>query len=178
MTKNLNLAGGTTITPADSNVTSNYTLPMSSTTGFSDDNTGYVYNSGSTSCSTSSPCYSYYSFVAASAGTGGTSVSSGNVSSDICPKGWRLPTDTEFNELKTLYTTGVTLNTTPWSGVYTGHYNSGSSNYLGQYAYYWSSTIYSSTLAYNIMYSSSSSTVDHYFKKNGFPVRCVYAATM
>ena len=105
MTTNLNLAGGTTLNASDSNVPSDnyYTLPASSTSGFSSDTTAYVYNSGNTtSTCTGSGCYSYYSWLAATAGgkdSSGNAVSTNgyNAAYSICPKGWRLPTSTTSN---------------------------------------------------------------------------------
>ncbi|MBQ3445156.1 hypothetical protein IJG29_00240 [Candidatus Saccharibacteria bacterium] len=100
MTKNLNLTGGTTITPADSDVAENYTLPTSSTTGFDNDGAeyAYVYNSGNNDDSfcnetNKQPCYSYYSYNAATA-MSGTSINANNTDApySICPAGWRLPT--------------------------------------------------------------------------------------
>jgi len=105
MTTNLNLAGGTTLNASDSNVPSDnyYTLPASSTSGFSSDTTASVYNSGNTtSTCTGSGCYSYYSWLAATAGgkdSSGNAVSTNgyNAAYSICPKGWRLPTSTTSN---------------------------------------------------------------------------------
>ena len=105
MITNLNLAGGTTLNVSDSNVPSGnyYTLPASSTSGFSSDTTAYVYNSGNTTSACSSPgCYSYYSWLAATAGgkdSSGNAVSTNgyNAAYSICPKGWRLPTSTTSN---------------------------------------------------------------------------------
>ncbi|MBR3324140.1 hypothetical protein IKG24_01190, partial [Candidatus Saccharibacteria bacterium] len=170
MTKNLNLAGGTTLTPATSNVSSNYTLPASSTSGFSDSSTAYVYNSGSTTCGDDSPCYSYYSYIAA---TAGTNPSSGNATSDICPKGWRLPTRAEFNTLKSSYSTGSKLTGSPFLAVYGGDYYNSSFDGGGSYGNYWSSTAYSSSFAYNLYFDSSDAYVDYNDKRNGFSVRCV-----
>ena len=72
MTKNLDLDGGTVLTPALSDVPNNYTLPTSSTnfTGAIDNKNaaGVVYNSNSTDCS-ANECFSYYSWTAATAGT-------------------------------------------------------------------------------------------------------------
>ena len=137
MTRNLDLPGGTTLTSSDSNVTSDYTLPASSTSGFSDNSTAYVYNSNSITCTNDSPCYSYYSYVAA---TVGTNPSSGEASSDICPKGWRLPTSAELYSLKNTYTTGTALTATPFLGVYAGEYSKSLLNDGGSYGQYWSST--------------------------------------
>ena len=106
MITNLNLAGGTTLDASDSNVPSDnyYTLPASSKSGFSSDTTAYVYNSGNTTstCTGSSGCYSYYSWLAATAGgkdSSGNAVSANgyNAAYSICPKGWRLPTSTTSN---------------------------------------------------------------------------------
>ncbi|MBR3324107.1 hypothetical protein IKG24_01025 [Candidatus Saccharibacteria bacterium] len=175
MTKNLNLAGGTALTPADSNVSagcnlgSNCTLPTSSTSGFSNNSTAYVYNSGRTTCGNSSPCYSYYSYVAA---TAGTNPSSGDATSDICPKGWRLPTRAEFNTLRSNYTTGVALTASPFLGVYAGSYYKSSFYDGGLYGYYWSST--AGNTAANRLYFDSSNTDDSSVgKNNGYSIRCV-----
>ena len=105
MITNLNLAGGTVLSSDKSDVpsTNYYTLPASSKSGFSSDTTAYVYNSGKiTSTCTSPGCYSYYSWLAATAGgknSSGSSVTANgyNAAYSICPKGWRLPTSTTSN---------------------------------------------------------------------------------
>ena len=110
MTKNLNLAGGTTLSPDDTDFESSYTLPTtngwtttdnnsklimptSSTSGFSTNNYAYLYNSNSTTCANNSPCYSYYSWDTATLGSG-RSISANYTDTpySICPKGWKLPT--------------------------------------------------------------------------------------
>ena len=126
MTKNLDLAGGTTLTPALSNVTSNFALPASISgsspgLGFNDDSQPAVYNSGSTTCS--SPCFSYYNFTAA---TAGYNPSSGDSPVDICPRGWRLPTVSEFQALITTYSTNASLVAAPFKAVFAGIYTNGS----------------------------------------------------
>ena len=110
MTKNLNLAGGTEITTGLSDVPVNYTLPIangfqeydrlpvSSQAGFDDDTMAYVYNTDNDTDNCSNPgCYSYYSWVAATAGSG-LNVSSNNADAlySICPKGWRLPASRSY----------------------------------------------------------------------------------
>ena len=110
MTKNLNLAGGTTLSSDDTDFESSYTLPTtngwtttdnnsklvmsaSSTSGFSAENYAYLYNSNSTTCASNSPCYSYYSWDTATLGSG-RSISANYTDTpySICPKGWKLPT--------------------------------------------------------------------------------------
>ena len=178
MTKNLNLAGGTKLYSDTSNVPDGYpssgnnpyyTLPISYSSGFSDDSTAYVYKSSSTTCSSTSPCYSYYSYVAA---TAGTNPSSSNASSDICPKGWRLPTDTEYTTLVNTFTTGARLTGSPFRGVLAGYYNDSSFEGGGYGGYYWSSTARSSSYAYFLNFDSDAN-VYNVRKRVGHSVRCV-----
>ena len=135
MIENLNLAGGTALSADNTDVTSEYisgftgsadestsprlvksgnaiTLPASDTVGFRNDSSAFVYNSGNkTNCGASgqnTPCYSYYSWIAATLGgmqsDGSTAQTTGgyNAAASICPKGWRLPTSTTSNAYPTL----------------------------------------------------------------------------
>ena len=174
MTRNLDLPGGTTITKTDSNIkASSYILPASNTSGFDDYTKAFVYNSGRIICSNDSStgsCYSYYSYVAA---TAGTNPSSGNASSDICPKGWRLPTQAEFNILKGTYATGAALTGSPFFSVYSGYY-SGSFADGGSDGFYWSSTTFDRYYAYRLGFYSSGAYIDYSsFKNRGYAIRCV-----
>ena len=174
MTRNLDLPGGTTITKTDSNITaSSYILPVSNTSGFDDYTKAYVYNSGRIICSNDSStgsCYSYYSYVAA---TAGTNPSSGDASSDICPKGWRLPTQAEFNILKGTYTTGTALTGSPFFGVYSGYYYGAFAD-GGSDGLYWSSTASGRSTAYRLGFYSSGAYIDYSnYKNRGYAIRCV-----
>ena len=176
MTRNLDLPGGTTLSSSDTNLTTGFTLPASSTSGFNSYNTDYVYNSGRTTCSKNSStgsCYSYYSFYTATAHWGTNSVSSGSSSVDICPKGWRLPTLAEYSTLYSSYNTGAKLVASPWYGVYSGNYYYGSFNDGGSLGCYWSSTAVNSVSAYYLYFGSSSAGVGNLDKVRGFAVRCV-----
>ena len=74
---------------------------------FSNDSNAYVFNSGTkTNCGASgqnTPCYSYYSWIAATLGgkqANGTTAQTSNgynAAASICPKGWKLPTSTTSN---------------------------------------------------------------------------------
>ena len=178
MTKNLNLAGGTALYSDTSNVPDGYpssgnnpyyTLPTSSTSGFSNDSTAYVYNSGRTNCS-SPGCYSYYSYPAA---TAGTNPSSGDATSDICPAGWRLPTNKEYESLISIYTTSTALTANPWLGVYGGYYRDSAFRNGGTYVLYGSSTADDSTIAYSMDFSSSLAGVNKFGKRVGLSLRCL-----
>ena len=178
MTKNLDLTGGTTLSPADSNVaagcnlggTNNCTLPTSSTTGFTNKAKAYVYNSNSTTCSTSQPCYSYYSYAAVSAGMNPTS---GSTASDICPKGWRLPTHAEYAALESTYTTGALMTGAPFSAVYGGYYGSSTFGYGDVYGFYWSATATDETYASDMRFNSTVSDMGGHVKQLGFSARCL-----
>ena len=183
MTRNLDLPGGTKLSHADTNVPEGYstttagftngdTLPASSTSGFSSSTTAYVYNSNSTTCGNNSPCYSYYSWRAATAGYNSTS-SSTPVNYDICPSGWRLPTQAELTTLKNSYNTGAKLVGSPFLGVYAGDYYNSQFYDGGSGGYYWSSTADNSFNAYVLFFYSSSAGVSYNNKYNGRSVRCV-----
>lgn len=93
MAQNLALAGGTTITPADSNVSSNYTLPSSSTNGFYQSNgvTLNMYNGTHKDAqydNATDNTGGYYAWAVANTST----ITSGTSEYDICPKNWHLPT--------------------------------------------------------------------------------------
>ncbi|MBQ3445488.1 hypothetical protein IJG29_02050 [Candidatus Saccharibacteria bacterium] len=124
MTKNLNFAGGATITSEDTDMAPGYTmpttyvdpdsgatlptgfgegnvLPASSKTGFDNDYKAFIYNTGNnTDICTGDGCYSYYSYNAATLGSG-MDISSDNTDApySVCPKGWRLPTSRTTVEL-------------------------------------------------------------------------------
>ena len=117
MTQNLRLAGNSKLTSEDSNVSSDYTLPSSTSGAFSstDPTNGQMGNSSDNDYG------AYYSFNAATAGSA-SSKTSGNAQYDICPKGWRLPTGGDYGEfykLAQIYPAGnlgnVQTNTTGWT---------------------------------------------------------------
>lgn len=188
MLQNLALAGGTTLNTTTSNVS--YTLPSSSTSGFSSDTTAYMYNGSHTdgAADSTSNTGAYYSFLAATAGTG--TGSSGNASGNICPKGWRLPTggaSGEFVALAKAY--GGTGNSgdanikygSNFSNAYkaalVGYYYNSSLRSSGLFGLWWSSTFSLSTVGYYLYIDTSGGNPQNDDnKRNGFPVRCVFGS--
>ena len=169
MTQNLRIAGKT-ITPADSNVTSNYTIPASSISGFNayDTSNAYIDNNDG----------GFYNWHTATAGTGTQSMSSGNTSVSICPKGWRLPTsgssNSEFQTLYNNYNSSSVIRSNPVNLTLSGYVVSSSRQYQGSIGYYWSSTVFSSNLVYNLVLNTSNvypagRDSTHY----GISVRCI-----
>jgi uncharacterized protein (TIGR02145 family) len=134
----------------------------------------------------------------------GASTSSSNPSGvqGICPSGWHLPSDSEWNELEmALGMSAVDTANTSWRGVHgtamksltgwnnsgngtnasgfnafpAGYYYSGSFINLGGYAYFWSSTEHSVSNAWDRYLGSGGATVGRYSinKALGFSCRCV-----
>lgn len=179
MTTNLDLAGGTALYSDTSNVPDGYTiaggspyytLPTSSMIGFRNNDVAYVYNSGSEVCSLSSPCYSYYSFPAA---TAGTNPESSPAIYDICPRGWRLPSIAEYTSLKNVFANDVAFMSQPWYGVRAGRMTDDYYSYIGEYGLYWTSGGTNSVSASYLYYDSSNSAVYSSYRSFGHAVRCV-----
>ena len=135
----------------------------------------------------------------------GATTSSSNPSAvqGICPSGWHLPSDSEWNEMevalgmaaadtantgwrgtdhgtKMKSTTGWNnsgngTNASGFNAFPAGFYASGSFYGLGDYAYFWSSTEYSASGAWNRNLDSGSATVyrTNDTKTYGYSCRCV-----
>ena len=160
MTQNLRLSSGRTLTSADSNVTRNWTFPTGSLTSTNTHKEARSLISSNTSYG------GYYNYCAASAGTVCSPSSAQNASQDICPKGWRLPTNSEQS--------GITGYVSAFSPVYSGHYDNGSSYNTGSGGYWWSATADNSIRQYYLYYLGGSLyTLSYYSKSLGFSVRCI-----
>ena len=170
MTQNLRIIDKT-LTPADSDVTTNYTIPASSISGFIsyDTSNAYVDNNDG----------GYYTWYTATAGTGTQALSTQgqNTTVSICPKGWRLPTGGNSGEFQTLYNnypSSSALRSDPVNLILSGFMRSSSRYHQGSRGYYWSSTVYSSNGAYGLILSASSIVpLNNGDKYVGFSVRCI-----
>ena len=169
MTQNLRIIDKT-ITQADSDVTSNYTIPASSIDGFnsSDTSNAYVDSDGG-----------FYTWRAATAGTGTYALSTNghNTTVSICPKGWRLPTSGNNGEFQTLYNnynSSSALRSNPVNFTLSGFVYANSRYYQGSNGLYWSSTVYLDSSAYSLDLSTSNvNSANHFGKNYGFSVRCI-----
>ena len=221
MVENLNLAGGTALSAADTNVASDYIanfttsnnltkdstnntiiLPVSSITGFDQNNYSYVYNSGNKTDNCTNPgCYSYYSWDAATLGSG-RNISTDNTDApySICSKGWHLPntrtgtdSSSDFRALMIAYggsntidsydSTTIPTGSTMYSNIgpatmipqfiLAGDYINNSFHGGNNYGYYWSSTSYAARYL-----SLDSNSVDSSRSNNrryGFSIRCLFS---
>ena len=168
MTQNLRIINKI-ITPQDSDVTSNYTIPISSISGFSsyDTSNAYVNSDGG-----------FYNWYTATAGTGTTSVSvqEQKAPSSICPKGWKLPTghisNADFVNISSYIFPNPT--SSPVNFLLAGKISNGAISYNGTYGYYWGSNVRASSLAYALHLNSSGGSPDYYHdEKDGVSVRCI-----
>lgn len=166
MTKNLRITNRT-LTTANSDVAKNFVVPASTATDFSG-----KYNS--TKMYFHSTYGGYYNWFTATAGEGTLSKTSGSTSHSICPKGWRLPTQAEFNTLKSKYNV-TTARQAPISIVLNGYYAQSLLN-TNKEANYWSSTASRANFTYSLyLYVQSPATFglrDGTDKAAGFGVRC------
>ena len=162
MLDNLKLGSTTaaiTLTPSDSNVAANFTLPQVQAGGSASDDTPTV--SGPVPGDTGSGATNYgylYNWSAATAGETQASITSGNAPHSICAKGWRLPISGgyysgigEFADLDRAFGgTGITASsgeaniaqwqhTGPFRGVFAGYWWEGF-NDQGSYGFLWSSS--------------------------------------
>ena len=179
-----------TLTPSDTNITANFTLPQVQTSGSASYDSPTV--SGPVPGDTGSGATNYgylYNWSAATAGETRTSTRSGNAAQSVCPANWRLPTggaggefaqlDQAFGGMGTYTESGQNIakwqHDGPFKGSFAGNWVGGFS-YQGWYGRLWSSSAYPSGTAYafyarfgaNEMYPDSYAS-----RSGGYGVRCL-----
>ena len=162
MTQNLRFTG-TELTPADTNVNSDVTMSYIDFGGGQNYTDAQLRNSNDTSKGV------WYNFVAASAGTITGNSNSNNATQDICPKGWRLPTGAEQSALvSAIGSSPAAFNPIASNIVHPDGTQVG-------YADWWSSSAFSSTNRYTMVYNGSTlSTYTSDGRYYGFFIRCIY----
>ena len=215
MTKNLNLAGGTEITAELSDIPEGYILPTEN--GFQEGNRlpessngwtanftkAYIYNTKNNTDACNNGCYSYYSWHAATVGSGINIITDNtDASYSICPKGWKMPNtrsgtednSTDFRSLMLLLGGSLSISKYDNSTIPTGEnlYNQLLQNPLkfslagytsgtipikngGSYGEYWTSTVENEYNSYSFaLYNGSTvDTAEFYRNYYGYSVRCL-----
>ena len=183
MTANLQLGSGTalTLTPALSDVSVNFSLPVAPTTisrwGSSDSyaaSTLQLYDSQNDDYGV------YYNWYTATAETGTYTMTSGTANSSICPRGWKLPiSDTSSNDFLDLYNAysdiSDFMSEGNW-GVLSGYYhNAGAINEIGERGYWLSSTPFTTSQGVFLLSTTALDVSPRYsFGRHfGYPVRCL-----
>jgi len=94
-----------------------------------------------------------------------------------CPVGWRLPTETEFNNELSSWSennrNGAISSPTRFTAAGFRFYNGTTFYYVGTEGRYWSSTV-SSTSARYLRLNSTEAITGNYHRANGFSVRCIW----
>ena len=170
-------AKGATASNSNFNI-SNYDVIKYSTTNIGDttiDTAGHTYDEYGV----------YYNWYTATAGHGTRNgITSGDVTGDICPSGWHLPTggtnaDTDFKLLNAAINGNSTsdpsgLLASPANFLYSGHFYDSNASDRESFGGYWSSTAYYED-AHVLSFSSSDvgPGTGYYVKYGGQAVRCL-----
>ncbi len=151
--------GAITLTPADSNVASNFTLPQLTTGGNAEYDLPRAYGPVPGDTGSGATNYGYlYNFAAATAGETQASLTTGNAQHSICPANWGLPTagggsGNDFGDLDIAfggtgnYAGGGEANIAKWQpsgpfrGAFSGYWN-GSFGAQGGAGVLWSASAY------------------------------------
>ena len=165
ITKDSNL----TLTTADSagSGTINYVDSANNGTGWSttDDDANLQYTNGPESGSESVSSHSYYSFGAAH---------------QVCPKGWTLPTSTQYSNLETFLGGRWNATNSPYNFLQSGYFYDSGWLTVNAVGHYWASDESSSTSGQKFMTyvgnALSGSTVRSN-KNLGMSVRCIKEVT-
>lgn len=166
-----------TLTSADSDVSANFTLAANDANAFdntADKNAVYI----------KAEYGGYYSWYTATAGTGKSTTTTGNATSSICPKGWRLPTSGsggEFEVMAKKYGNGTdqaistALRATPIPGFTLSGIAWGKAVHdVGTSGVWWSSMVTSGTAAYGFRVKADTVfSADSNNKYDGRAVRCI-----
>ncbi len=183
MTQNLDLDLSTskTFTPADTNIPSNWPPSTSTTTGSSfsgygidtgkSHDPGNVYYENTSGADQHYHVGNYYQWSAATAGYTGTSEST----QSICPKGWHLPSRSEFGNLTANGLNYDNFANAPYYLLRGGYLASSSLTNAGSYGFYWSSTPNGSNRAHYLYFGSGYVVTDYDYRSDGYSVRCVAA---
>lgn len=185
-------SGPITLTPADSNVANNFTLPQLITSGATSYDNPQAIGPVPGDTGSGATNYGYlYNFAAATAGETRASLTTGNASHSICPANWRLPTggspSSDFGQLDVAFGgTGAYASggpsiakwqpSGPFGGAFSGYWN-GSFGVQGGAGLLWSASAYPGNpgnafdayFAPSIVYPG----VDFNGRYFGFGVRCL-----
>ena len=164
MTQNLRLSGGRTLPPSDSDVDSDWIFPNNSLTS------GDSYTEARSTISSNTSYGGYYNYCAASAGTGCNNTTAQDAAQSVCPAGWTLPTEAQFDAIA-----GNSSYSSAFSPIHSGYYDNGSFDYEGSYGRWWSATANGSYNQYSLYYDGLGwlNTYGRDNKSNGYSVRCV-----
>ena len=187
MTQNLdyNLSTSTTLTPESSNVVSNWTPSVSTSTNntsssYWKSDTGQSYDPGNKYYEGTGNAHyhagNYYQYSVASAGC--SSKSGNECQTSICPAGWTLPSNAQFENLENIGLTRYNFYQSPYYFLRSGdlNYIHGGPHYTSTHGFYWSSTTTGSQ-SYRLYVHSADIYHDLTPNDYGQSVRCIVASS-
>ena len=139
----------------------NSSTPSNWSTDNTNSNLQYTFGGGS---EMANDYHSYYSFAAAQI---------------ACPKGWRLPTKNEYNNIVIFMgdNGSTNISNTPYSFVYGGNFYSDGWSDVGKHGIYWSSTQNGGSMGYALLFTSLSLGISNYANNYGQSARCIRSAS-
>lgn len=171
------------LTPANTNIANNFTLPRVMTSGSSSSSTPYAFGSVPGDTGANATNYGYlYNWPAATAGQTTSTMpdNSGNTPSDICVTGWRLPTGGSAGEYAGLHsamgsTHGSWQYGSRFKAVFAGNWTGGSFGSQGSVGLLWTATAYTSSgNAYSARIVSNGVQPENNSSRSaGLAVRCI-----
>lgn len=182
MIDNLRVDKGQAMTPADTNINSNWTMTdRDLTTGDNSYDLPEIHEGDATTGH-------WYNYAAATAGTITGSSNTTEATQDICPKGWKLPdghntgvagatTLDQYKLANNKWQSYDKTYQTVFNSVAAGFYYNGSLNGSGTNGYWWSSTARSTAARYYLYYNTSDGLFSGINNNRcfGYSVRCVKA---
>lgn len=114
----------------------------------------------------------WYNYAAASAKTIVGSSNFTEATEDICPAGWKMPSNTGDTGSVASIVALPSVDVPAFQPVAGGYYNSGSINYTGL-GYWWSTTANDTNLRYYLYWSGSSLSSSSNNRYYGYYIRCV-----
>ncbi len=153
----------------------NYTIPASSNP--------YSFTEGSVYYEKDTINGTYYGWCAATASKGkdcaGATTSNGDSESSICPRGWKLPTRTQYDTLLSSSGIGndkagsIKIRGMPYNFPYAGYIYNSSLQPAGSAGNYWSSTANGPDNAYSLYFISNAVGTYTNSRYGGFSIRCI-----
>ena len=187
MIDNLNLGAVSLtqdLTSANTNLTTTITAAAFNEwkkTSGSNTSTAPEYITVSGTDSTSGTLYgTLYNYCATSAQTICTDSNSNNATSDLCPAGWRLPTDGEFRYMYSNYKNKMRAPIDSGGAAFAlaGYFSNSVPSipmYQDSEGDYWSSTRESNRGMYNLsLIASNADPADSNIRSRGFSIRCMF----
>lgn len=186
-------SGTTALTPSDTDISSNLSLPQAQTTGSHQKDSPRIYAPVPGDTDSGSANYGYlYNWSAATGGESRTSkpAGSGNAQHSICPANWRLPTggttSSDFGVLDIAFggSGGNSLSgpgiakwqyTGPFKGIFAGGWDEGFTEQSSS-GHLWSASPHTSNNnnAFNTSFGPTSTFIDmKQARSSGFGIRCI-----